>query len=141
MQRLQLFLCTLIISLGAMAQRIDTHHINPDSTNYPNVYVKSIAEDSLQSTYIIWIKTTVKPHYHQHHTELVEILSGRGRMTLNGETFPVRKHDIIIIPKGSIHSVTNLTHRPLKVLSVQAPKFDGERVWIEPQPEAIKTAH
>jgi hypothetical protein len=72
MQRIHIILWTLLISAGAMAQRIDTHHINPDSTNYPNVYVKKIAEDSLQSTYIIWIKNTVKSHYHAHHTELVD---------------------------------------------------------------------
>lgn len=130
MQRIFLILLTAFFGLTVLAQKIDTHHINPDSTDYPNVYVKKVAEDSLQSTFIIWIKGTVLPHYHAHHTELVEILSGKGRMTLNGETFVVHKHDIIRIPKGSVHSVTNLHHRPLKVLSIQAPQFDGDRVYI-----------
>jgi mannose-6-phosphate isomerase-like protein (cupin superfamily) len=132
MQRIQITLWTLLICTGAMAQHIGTKHIYPDSTNYSNVYVKKIAEDSLQSTYVIWIKNTVRPHYHAYHTELVKILSGKGRMVLDGETFSVQRNDIILIPKGSVHAVTNLRRRPLKVLSVQSPKFNGERVWVEP---------
>lgn len=115
------------------AQKIDTHHLNPDSTTYPNTYIKKVAEDSLQSVFVIWIKKSVQPHYHATHTEFVEILSGRGRMTLNGETFAVHKHDKIVIPKGSVHSVINIGHRPLKVLSIQCPKFDGDRVMIQPK--------
>jgi mannose-6-phosphate isomerase-like protein (cupin superfamily) len=131
MQRIFFISLTAFLSLSIYAQRIDTHHINPDSTSYPNVYVKTIAQDTLQSTFIIWIKNTVQPHYHASHTEVVEILSGKGRMTLNGKTFIVHKNDIIIIPKGSVHSVTNLHHRPLKVLSIQAPRFDGDRVYTK----------
>ncbi|PCJ65017.1 MAG: hypothetical protein COA58_12160 [Bacteroidetes bacterium] len=130
MQRLLFILLTAFLSFSVYAQKIDTHHINPDSTDYPNVYVKKVAEDSMQSSFIIWIKRSVQPHYHAHHTEIVEILSGKGRMTLNGETFIVHKHDIIFIPKGSVHSVKNLHHRPLKVLSIQAPKFDGDRIFV-----------
>lgn len=91
MQRIFFILLTAFLSLPIFAQKIDTHHINPDSTTYLNVYVKTIAQDSLQSTFIIWIKNTVKPHYHASHTEVVEILSGKGRMTLNGKTFIVIK--------------------------------------------------
>jgi quercetin dioxygenase-like cupin family protein len=130
MQRILFILLTCILAISANAQKIETHHINPDSSDYPNVYVKQVAEDSLQSTYIIWVKNSVQAHYHSDHTEIVEILSGKGRMTLNGETFIVHKHDIIVIPKGSVHSVKNLHHRPLKVLSIQAPKFDGDRIWV-----------
>ena len=132
MQRILFILLTALATLTVCAQKIDTHHIQPDSTDYPNVYVKKVADDSLQSTFIIWVKHSVKPHYHANHTEIVEILSGKGKMTLNGETFIVHKHDIIMIPKGSVHSVRNLHHRPLKVLSIQAPTFDGDRIWINP---------
>lgn len=132
--RISLFiLWTAIISLSTFAQRIDTHTIQPDSADYPNIYVKKIAEDSLQSTFVIWVKHSVPAHYHAHHTEVVEILSGHGEMTLNGETFKVRKNDIIRIPKGSIHSVKNTGYRPLKVLSIQAPRFDGDRIWAIPE--------
>lgn len=133
MQRFALVLCTVFFTCATYAQKIDTHHLNPDSTDYPNTYVKKVAEDSLQSIFIIWIKHSVKPHYHATHTEYVEILSGKGRMTLNGETFIVHKHDKIVIPKGSVHSVVNLHHHPLKVLSIQCPLYDGDRIAIEPK--------
>ncbi len=136
MQRFVIILCTVLLASISYAQIIDTHHLHPDSTDYPNIYVKKVAEDSLQSVFVIWVKRSVPQHYHATHTEYVEILSGKGRMTLNGETFIVHKHDKIIIPRGSVHSVVNLHHRPLKVLSIQCPKFDGDRVMI--QPKAIK---
>ncbi len=136
MQRIHIILWMLLICTAALSQRIDTHHINPDSTSYPNVNVKKVAEDSLQSIFMIGIKNRVQPHYHTSHTEYVEILSGKGRMTLNGKTFIVHRHDKIIIPRGSIHSVINLNYRPLKVLSIQCPKYDGDRVILQPKIEA-----
>lgn len=123
----------VLLASISFAQKIDTHHLNPDSTTYPNTYVKKVSEDSLQSVFVIWIKHSVQPHYHATHTEYVEILSGKGRMTLNGETFIVHKQDKIVIPRGSVHSVVNLHHRPLKVLSIQCPKYDGDRVMIQPK--------
>ena len=132
MQRTYLIFMWMLFSVFAFGQKIDTHHLHPDSTDYPNIYVKKIAEDSLQSAFVIWVKHSVKAHYHAEHTEIVEILSGKGQMTLNGETFIVHKHDIIVIPKGSVHSVVNLHNRPIKVLSIQSPKFDGDRVWVVP---------
>ena len=133
MQRILFILLMAFLVIPVKAQKIDTHHIHPDSADYPNVYVKKVADDSLQSTFIIWVKHSVKPHYHANHTEVVEILSGKGKMTLDGKTFIVHKHDIIVIPKGSVHSVRNLHHRPLKVLSIQAPHFDGDRIFIGPK--------
>ncbi|MGB1038849.1 MAG: cupin domain-containing protein [Bacteroidia bacterium] len=139
MQRTILFLSILIFGSMAYAQKIDTHHINPDSSNYPNVYVKLIHTDSAQSTYMIWVKNWVLPHYHAHHTEYIQVLSGRGRMTLDSSTFTIRKGDVIVIPKGSVHSVKTLSRHALKVMSVQAPKFDGDRIWINKPKETVSS--
>lgn len=132
MQRTYFIFIWMLLGYFSYWQKIDTHHIQPDSSNYANIYVKKIAEDSLQSAFVIWVKNSVQAHYHADHTEIVEILSGKGRMTLNGQTFIVHKHDIVVIPKGSVHSVVNLHNRPLKVLSIQSPRFDGDRVWVKP---------
>lgn len=134
MQRLLFILCTLSFVLSSLGQKIDTHHINPDSTNYPNVYVKTISNDSVQSTFIIWVKQSVQPHYHAHHTEYVQVLSGKGRMTLDSTSFSIRKGDVILIPMGTVHSVKTTSRHALKVISVQAPHFDGDRVLVYPQP-------
>ncbi len=139
MQRLFLFLSTVLFCTLAVAQKLDTHHINPDSTDYPNVFVKPIHQDTAQSTFIIWVKNSVRPHYHAHHTEYIQVLSGAGKMTLDSNTFKIRKGDVILVTKGSVHSVITTSRSPLKVISVQAPKFDGDRIWVQQQQTTILT--
>jgi len=131
MQRLQLFLCTFIFCATLFGQNLKPTKIQPDSSNFQNIYVKKYAETEHQSTFIIWIRKEVKPHYHANHTEFVQVISGKGTMTLNGETFKIRKGSSTLITKGSVHSVVTTSRKPLKVISVQAPIFDGDRIWVE----------
>lgn len=101
--------------------------------NYDNVMVRKIAEDSLQSSFIIWIKKDVKGHFHNVHTENIVILEGKAEMMFNGEKIIVKKGDYLNIPKGTHHSVEKiLSRKALKVLSIQSPSFDGkDRIFIE----------
>lgn len=125
----------LFLGLGVafflQAQTIRPVDVQPDSTNYANVYVKKMAEDSLQSTFIIWVKKEVKPHFHAHHTELIAVLDGSGTMTLDGQSFTIQKGDFFMIPMGSVHSVITTSTEPLKVMSIQSPRFDGDRIWVD----------
>ena len=53
-------------------------------------------------------------------------------MFLDEKEFVVRKGDFVFIPKNTPHSVKVISNVPLKVLSVQAPFFDGkDRVLLE----------
>ena len=113
------------------AQEVDLKSIKPDSNTYENVYVMKMDEDSMHSSYIIWVKNGVGKHYHGYHTELIYVISGKGVMVLNEDEFRIRKGDYILIPAGYVHSVETTSRKPLKVFSVQTPKFDGDRVWIE----------
>ena len=131
MQRLQLFLYTLFFCSTLFSQNLKPEDIEPDSITYTNIYVKKYAENEHQSTFVIWIKKEVKPHYHAYHTEYVQVISGKGTMTLNGETFKIKKGSATLIPMGSVHSVITKSRKPLKVISVQAPTFDGDRIWVE----------
>ena len=74
MRSIQLFLLFLLSWTLADAQTIRLVDVQPDSNTYSNVYVKKITEDSLHSSYIIWVKKSVPEHYHHHHTELISIL-------------------------------------------------------------------
>ena len=123
---------SMVICLGLSAQTIRPSKVKPDSNSFDNVYVKKIAEDSLQSTFIIWVKNGVPSHYHAHHTEILHVLAGKGEMTVGDETFTIRKGDYFIIPMGISHSVITTSRKALKVISVQSPKFDGDRIWIKP---------
>ncbi len=106
--------------------------LKPD-TDFENIHVQKIAEDSLQSTFVIWIKQSVSEHYHAEHTENIVVIAGKATMTLGDSTFTIRAGDHLTIPKGTPHSVTKVFGRkPLQVLSIQSPKFDGsDRIFTK----------
>jgi mannose-6-phosphate isomerase-like protein (cupin superfamily) len=93
---------------------------------FENIYSRVLHSDSLASSFVIFIKNEVKPHKHAEHSEQVLILEGNGEMTMGDKTFKVKRGDLIYIPKGTFHSVKTMSKMPLKVLSVQAPYFDGK---------------
>lgn len=110
-------------------------HISPDSvgnkTASENIYIKNIAHDSLSSGFIIIIKKEVKLHKHLLHSEYIAVIEGEGTMKVGNQEFFLKKNDIVFIPKNTPHSVITTSKVPLKVMSIQAPFFDGkDRVLI-----------
>lgn len=133
MKTILLLLFTLPIFIFGQSNS-QINEISPDKA-FENVYSKKIADDSLQSTFIIWVKKDVVEHYHQTHTENIYVLEGKAEMTLNGQTQVVKKGDYMNIPIGTKHAVTKvLSRKPLKVLSIQSPHFDGTDRIIINQP-------
>jgi mannose-6-phosphate isomerase-like protein (cupin superfamily) len=124
------FTFLLISGFFASAQHFPEGSVTPEN-NKKNINVKNLYGDSLQSGFLIWVRNEVKAHRHNAHSEVVVVLKGRAMMTLNGKRFKIRKGDIVCIPKGAIHSVKTLSKKPLQVLSVQSPYFDGsDREWV-----------
>lgn len=117
-----------LLSKAQSYQSLDT--INAPA-NYENIYSRAIASDSLVSSFLIFIKKEVKTHKHVSHSEHIYILDGEGEMLVRDKTFKIKKGDIIFIPKNTIHSLKVTSAIPVKVLSVQAPLFDGkDRVFM-----------
>ena len=97
-----------------------------------NIYVKNLFSDSLTSSFCIVIKNEVKAHKHITHSENVLVMQGEGKMKLADKIFSIKKGDLIFIPKNTVHSVKTISKIPLKVISIQAPIFDGkDRVMVE----------
>lgn len=95
-----------------------------------NVVVERLFGDSLSTSFLISVKDTVKTHKHQLHSETVYIISGRANIYLNNVMQNVKTGDVIFIPKNTWHAVKVIGDKPLQVLSVQAPGFDGtDRVF------------
>lgn len=132
MKHLMVLMLLFVSSFVFSQQSIQTDTLKPPAS-YENVYVRPIQQDSLQSVFVIWIKKEVKMHFHQEHTESVIILEGSATMLLGGKELEVKKGDYILIPKQTPHAVTKVHGRkPLKVLSIQAPYFDGkDRILVE----------
>lgn len=96
-------------------------------TVYENVHSRTLYSDTSNvSSFVIFIKKEVKAHKHITHAEHVIVLEGKAEMTLNDKKFTIKKGDVIFIPKNSFHSVKTISKIPLKVLSIQAPYFDGK---------------
>lgn len=99
---------------------------------YENVYSRSIAFDSLASSFVIFIKKEVKEHKHVFHSEHVYVLEGEGEMLLGERSFMVKKGDMVFIPKNTVHGLKVTSMVPVKVLSIQSPLFDGkDRIFTE----------
>ena len=97
-----------------------------------NVYNKQLFSDSLSTSFCIVIKKGVKAHKHVYHSEHVLVLEGEGMMELADKSFPIKKGDLIFIPKNTVHAVKTTSKESLKVISIQAPLFNGnDRVFVE----------
>lgn len=100
--------------------------------SYENVFVKKLNSDKNASTFLIFIKKEVKLHKHVTHSETIYVLEGKGVMLLGDKKMEVKKGDVLFIPENTPHSVQVTSTVPLKVLSIQAPEFDGtDRVYME----------
>jgi mannose-6-phosphate isomerase-like protein (cupin superfamily) len=99
---------------------------NKELPVFENVYSEKISEDSLQSTFFIAIKKSVLRHYHKEHSECIVVLSGRGTMTLGIKKIELNEGMQVSVPKNTFHSVIVSSKKPLRVISIQSPMFDGK---------------
>lgn len=118
------FLCSL---KAQIVINTDTVGAKTKST----LYVYPIGSDSLSSSFCIVIKDQVILHKHEFHSEQITVLEGAGEMQLGTNTYIIKKGDVIFVPKGTSHSVVKKGKKALKVISVQAPFFDGkDRIFL-----------
>jgi mannose-6-phosphate isomerase-like protein (cupin superfamily) len=116
---------------GSKAQQINTDTVGLKTVS-DNLYNRPLFGDSLASSFVIVIKKEVKAHKHLSHSEHVVVLEGSGSMQLGSRNLEIKKGDVVFIPKNTVHAVKSTGKKPLKVLSVQAPYFDGkDRVFTE----------
>lgn len=130
--RRYLIIAACSVALITIAQDVTKlQDVVPDE-NYENIWVKKIADDEHQTSFVIWIKKDVQLHKHEHHTENIFILGGKGKMRINDEIFVIKKGDYFNIPQNTPHGLKVLSSSPVKVLSIQSPKFEGkDRIFLE----------
>jgi mannose-6-phosphate isomerase-like protein (cupin superfamily) len=125
---LSLFILITVCVNSQTVLNLDTLR-NTDKTN--SNASKPLFSDTLSSSFCIFIPNEVPAHKHVFHSEQVVVLEGTGIMRLGDKSFPIQKGDLIFIPKNTVHAVRNTGTAPLKVLSIQAPYFDGkDRVFV-----------
>lgn len=64
----------------------------------------------------------VRPaHSHPHSEEVIYILSGSGRVLVDGEVAPVRAGSVVLFPQGKPHMLQNTSGEEMKVVCFFAP--------------------
>lgn len=131
------YLTCFVAGIMFISARLGAQHIQSLDTlqapvSFDNVYSRPLYSDSLVSSFVILIKKEVKKHKHLTHAEHVFVLEGTGEMLLGDKTIPIKKGDLVFIPKNTVHALKVTSGVPVKVLSVQAPHFDGkDRIMMD----------
>jgi len=117
---------------SAFAQRIASAAELPCPEGNGPVRSTVLHSDSACTSFLLCIDAGVRPHFHRTHTEHVFVIDGTGEMMLGDSIRAIKAGDVILIPPGTPHAVQVTSSTPLRVISVQAPHFDGtDRVWLD----------
>lgn len=68
----------------------------------------------------------VKPHAHKTQEQIYHVLKGEGLMEIEGESRVIREHDVIFLPPGTTHAISNSGLVDLVFLVVTSPVEDGK---------------
>jgi len=98
---------------------------NWSSSSQENIVVEKLAGDSLTTSFMIQVRNNVSLHYHAYHSEHIYVLSGSGEFISEKDTSMVSEGSYIFIPSKSKHAVRVISSEPLRVLSIQSPRFLG----------------
>ncbi len=124
-----------LMTHSALASNIAIKQLTKMSApkNLENIHLMPLGASDSASEYLIFIKEEVKAHYHEKHTELVYVLAGEADFWLAGNKQSIKSGDFIRINQGEVHQVKVTSQTPLKILSIQTPKFDGkDRIFVDP---------
>ncbi len=76
--------------------------------------------------HLVDISADSKAHYHKKMTEIYLVLAGRGRIELDGETFPLTPMTAVFIKPGCRHRAVG----NLQIVNVAIPAFDPADEWL-----------
>lgn len=128
------YICAFALALLACSHSHAQHYAAVNERMHDElskIQIERLAGDSLTTSFLIGIPHRVPTHYHAAHSEHVYVLQGSGRMWLGGDTLMIGPGDYVFIPAQTTHGVEVIGDEVLKVISIQAPDFDGsDRVMV-----------
>ncbi len=62
-----------------------------------------------------------KVHHHTQADNVYIVKRGEGTLTVEGETHVIRENDVVYIPAGMRHSLSNLGTEPFEIFEIYAP--------------------
>ena len=93
-------------------------------------YRNSVIRHQSLAEATIAVGSATQEHYHPKSEEIYYILSGTGRMKLEGELREVGPLDAIAIPPGARHKIWNSGTVPLVLLCSCAPAYENDDTVI-----------
>ncbi len=130
MQLRLISLLLLFIPNQGIAQEVVSTHKH-EASEKKNIVVEKISNSEDASVYLIWVRDTVKPHYHEDHTETIYLQEGEVRFYVDVDVHLMKAGDFILIPRRAVHSVKVLSEGGAKVISTQCPEFFGkDRIFV-----------
>ena len=62
-----------------------------------------------------------KMHHHSNADNVYIVKKGEGTLTVEDKTYTIREDDVVYIPAGMRHSLSNLSKRPFEIFEIYAP--------------------
>jgi mannose-6-phosphate isomerase-like protein (cupin superfamily) len=62
-----------------------------------------------------------KRHRHTNADNVYIVKRGEGTLIVEGETHVIRENDVVYIPAGMTHSLSNLSDEPFEIFEIYAP--------------------
>jgi len=105
------------------------HESQVPETAVPGRFLRWIADGkSLQPQFLSCCVMRVSPgqtvnpaHSHPDGEELIYVISGEGKVLVDGEVKPLSPGTTVLFPKGSVHMVRNSGSMEMKVICFFAP--------------------
>jgi mannose-6-phosphate isomerase-like protein (cupin superfamily) len=71
-------------------------------------------------------RVAAAPHRHLRTEESYVVLSGTGRVRVDDQELAVEAGDVICIPVGAVHRISNASPEPLRYLAISSPPYSAE---------------
>ncbi|MHC4715517.1 MAG: cupin domain-containing protein [Planctomycetota bacterium] len=84
------------------------------------------ADNPTATMHLVDISADSKAHYHKKMTEIYLVLSGSGRIELDGEALPLEPMTAVLIKPGCRHRAVG----NLRIVHVAVPAFDAADEWL-----------
>lgn len=92
----------------------DGEKLNVADLNEITVLIDRSQTELTEVAYNEWTPELIgPPHSHLQKEQVFFILSGQGQIKISGETFDVKKHDLLYVPSGAMHQTICTTSEPI----------------------------
>ncbi|MCD4812761.1 cupin domain-containing protein [bacterium] len=97
------------------------NHINFQKDRFGRSVVMS-SDNAALFLYSFKPGQTMTDHTHPFSNEYLTVIEGDAVISVGVETVEVKPHQVVFVPRETIHSIQNNTKKPLLVSSFMSPK-------------------